>query len=254
MCHHGVWGDFATSESTLKKHRELILPISYAKGEEPNARARRELLLNHLILSNPQRGGCAIAAKEITLLIGSRKVCVPPFVAHWCISKAQLWRYINLVAEYGAAALEKDRDRACGSGRRAEGRRSHKRDYVVTWFMNYAEETTERLPDVDAISLPRMSWVDMHTQYEFEAQQAGVCADRIASMDHFRKTFHDAPELSRYELCSHKRNFGRCGKCVASNAKVDAAIKAHDVVALVLAKGERREHYVEVRAEKLLYH
>ena len=99
---------------------------------------------------NPGQGHCASHRIEEGLRAAVHR-------SFWCISKSQLWRYIHLVAEYGAAALEKDKDRACGSGRRAEGIRSHKRDYVVTWFMNYAEETTERLPDVDVISLPRMS-------------------------------------------------------------------------------------------------
>ena len=223
MCHHGLWGDFATSESNLRRHREHIMPPSgsgpHTKDEEAACRGRRRLLLNHLILSNPERAHRAVAARDLVLLIGSRRVCVAPFLAHWCVSKAQLWRYLHLVAEYGTAALDKDLERSSSGESSGAQLQAHKRDYVISWFINYAEETTERLPDVDIVSLPRMAWEDLYKQFEFESVAAGVTRERIAKIDHFRRVFQEAPELSRYEISNHKRNFGRCGRCPAAPAR-----------------------------------
>lgn len=129
--------------------------------------SRKQLLLNHLVLSNP---GACDAKKGIKLVIGVRNVCMPIFCAHWCISRAQLYRYIRMVEDGYPHLCNISEDRA--------PRDSRKRDFIVTWFWQYSAEVTEKLPDCDKLLLPRMLWIDLFDMFREDMLAAGYSAEK----------------------------------------------------------------------------
>ena len=205
-CHHGLWGDVSTAVGNLRRQRQRVLPIV---GDSSGA-ARRELLLNQLILSNPQAQG----TKEVRYFIGGQRVCQSVFLDHWCVSKAQFFRYVHMVKEFGASAVEKARDgSSAGYVNRDAGGARHKRDFVISWIIEYALEVTEQLPDCPKVCLPRQAWADLFAEFAFDMEDAKT-SEHLCSQEHFRQTFHEAKELEDYEMTTHKRNFGKCATCV----------------------------------------
>lgn len=203
---------------------------------------RRELVFDHLVSTNYSRS-CNTGMK---LVVGTRPVCPPIFCEHWCISRAQLQRYLRLV-KAGQREVPESR------GGRVVPVESRKRDFIVTWFTQYAAEVTEKLPDCDKILLPRMLWTDLHKQFVSDMQDAGHGEGDIAGRHHFRKTFTVAEELKHMEMTTYKRNFSKCATCVKLTAKVNHAMKSHDAQKLHKAKDERLAHYMLARSDKLHY-
>lgn len=206
---------------------------------------RRSLVLNHLILSNPARDiDAEKLQRDIQLVVGSRKVCVPIFCAHWCISRAQLYRYMQQIRG-GCPQLQRLSD--------DQPRDSPKKDFVVTWFMQYAAEVTEKLPDCDKVLLPRMLWLDLHRMFRDDMLAAGHNEANICSIPHFCKIFNHEPALSHMEMTTFKRNFTKCSECVALTAEVTKALQGHDGQKIERAKAKRLAHYVLARSDKLHY-
>lgn len=216
---------------------EWVLP------DKGGGKKRREMIYNHLVLSNPM---CARGCKDfINLLVGARKVCPTIFCDHWCVSRAQLDRYIRRVREGHCNLAERDE-----SGHQREHR---KRDYVITWFLQYAAEVTEKLPDCDQVLLPRMLWVDLYYMFVDDMKAAGYRSGDICGVDYFRNIFNRSEELSHMVMTTYKRNFQKCTDCVKLTAAVTAALKGHDGRAIEKAKAERLQHYILARSDKLHY-
>lgn len=53
-------------------------------------------------------------------------------------------------------------------------RETAKKDNIVTWFVQYAAEVTEKLPDCDKVLLPRMLWKDLYSQFCADVKAAGI--------------------------------------------------------------------------------
>lgn len=132
-------------------------------------------------------------------------------------------------------------------------RDSVKKDYIITWFIQYAAEVTEKLPDCDIILLPRMLWVDLYQMFVADMQASGHQAREVCGIDYFRNTFNKAEELAHMQMTTFKRNFQKCQECVDLTSKVTAALKGHDVRKIEQAKANRLEHYILARADKLHY-
>ena len=144
-----------------------------------------------------------------------------------------MYRYLRDVKDYGANALSyvRDKSSAQASGR-LEGAR--KRDFVITWMMQYASVVSEKLPDIDKIYIPAMNWKDLHDMFVVDLQAAGVSESLQSKITHFRETFNKAPELKDYDMTRHKRNFSKCaaiyvggrvGMCVSAVACTCAHIR-----------------------------
>jgi len=236
-CHVDLWGDSHTGIEALRHQREWALP------SQKGGKKRRELIFNQLVLSNPS----AARGQPLNLMVGSRVVCPTVYCDHWCISQAQLDRYVRLV-KAGHLELPCTRDDT-----QIRSRDSRKRDHVITWFLQYAAEVTEKLPDYDRVLLPRMLWCDLYRQFEVDMTSAGYCEADICGPDHFRITFQKAEELSHLAMTTFKRNFTKCKTCVSTTAAVTAALKAHDARAAERAKAERLAHYMLARSDKLHY-
>jgi len=155
-CHVGLWGDVHTSIQALRHQREWALPVRN-KGNE-----RKQLILNHLALCNPQ----ATERSSFKLLVGTQVVCPQVYCDNWCISRAQLDRYIRRVKNKGCRMAD-----AKLSWKRRE---AAKKDNIVTWFVQYAAEVTEKLPDCDKVLLPRMLWKDLYCQFCADVKAAGI--------------------------------------------------------------------------------
>lgn len=267
-CHADLWGDAHTGLEALRSQRALQESLTHVALWDAQTRAitihdssafaegewvlpalkegknRRDLIFKHLLLSNPQ----AASKGKLVLLIGSRQVCPQVFCDNWCVSRAQLDRYIKLIKE-GYRDIS---DTKASSGQPVVPRETRKRDFVITWFIQYAAEVTEKLPDFDKLLLPRMLWKDLHAQYCNDMREAGYAADACCQ-DYFRQTFKDAEELSHMDMTTFKRNFQKCKICVRLTAAVTKALKGHDAMQAQQAKGARLTHYMLARSDKLHY-
>lgn len=183
---------------------------------------------------------------RIQLMIAGRRVCAPIFCEHWCISRPTLDRYVRLVKDGHREMPAKVKDER-------KPRESIKKDFIIVWFVQYAMEVTERLPDCPLVLLPRLEWKDMHSMYEDDMSAAGYRSNAIAGVDHFRTTFKTADELAHMQLTKFKRNFSKCSDCVELTAAVSNALKAHDARRLERAKAARLEHYLMARSDKVHY-
>lgn len=179
------------------------------------------------------------------MVVGARCVCAPIFCAHWCISRAQLDRYLRHLKD-GYHELP-------GSAVPRLPRPTKKKDFVVTWFQEYAAEVTEKLPDCDKILLPRMVWKDLYSQFVDDMRAAGHGNEDICGVDYFRQTFDTAEELADMEMTTYKRNFAKCQECVRCSSAVTAALKAHNAYEVEKAKAARLTHYMLARSDKLHY-
>lgn len=213
-----------------------------------NGKQRRDLIFKHLLLTNPPQA-LATQQKRISLLVGTRPVCPQVYCDNWCISRAQLDRYSKLIKE-GCRDLDSRRTQA--SGDRC-GREARKKDFVVTWFVQYAAEVTEKLPDCDKLLLPRMLWRDLHKQFCEDMLAAGYGEADVCVLDYFRQVFNTAEELLHMEMTTYKRNFCKCDLCVSLTAAVNTSLKGHDAEAVEKAKAARLEHYLLARSDKLHY-
>lgn len=198
------------------------------------------MVFNQLVLSNPRAAEKGI---PFVLLVGARRVCAPVFCEHWCLSRPQLDRYIRRVKD----GFSKVSDPAMHVQRERQ-----KADLAITWFIQYAAEVTEKLPDCDKVLLPRLLWSDLHKMFEEDMHASGH-AHCICGIDHFRNTFKKAAELSHMEMTTLKRNFMKCTDCVKLTAQVTKALKSHDAAAAERAKAARLEHYMLARSDKLHY-
>lgn len=78
-CNIGLWGGMAVAEDNLKRQRERVLPVKRAKQDQVSRTARRELIYNHLILTNDMVGD----RNALRFLVGDRRVCICVFAQHW---------------------------------------------------------------------------------------------------------------------------------------------------------------------------
>lgn len=204
------------------------------------------MIFNHLVITNaiPEKGSRA----TFNLMIGSRKVCSPVFQAHWCISKAQLNRYIRLVRE----GLKELPHRITGDCDAPALREAVKQNYVITWFLQYASEVTEKLPDCDELLLPRMLWADLHKLFADDMQASGHSSD-TCGLSYFKRVFDSAEELAHIRMTTFKRNFSKCATCIELSGEVTNALKGHDPKLLAIAKDKRLAHYILARSDKLHY-
>lgn len=182
-------------------------------------------------------------------LIGARPVCAQVFCDHWCISKPTLDRYVREIKNGRREATDGLRDGSSTS----LPRDAKKTRFVVTWFLQYAKEITEKLPDCDIVLLPRAMWRDMHAEFRNDMLAAGETEEDICKVDHFRTTFKTSTELAHMQITKFKRNFAKCALCVKFTSDVNAALKSHDTAALQTAKRLRFEHYMLARSDKLHY-
>lgn len=208
-----------------------------------NGRKRRELIFNQLVLSNPLNHS---NASSIQLLVCGRRVCAPIFCEHWCISRPTLDRYLRHVREGHREFPGKTNDQR-------KPRDNPKRDFITTWFIQYAAEVTEKLPDCPLVLLPRMEWKEMHKMYVDDMSAAGYGVDTICKIDHFRNIFKTAEELAHMQMTTFKRNFSKCSECIELSAAVSVALKSHDPVKVEKAKAARLEHYLLARSDKRHY-
>lgn len=168
---------------------------------------------------------------------------------HWCVSKAQLDRYVRMI-KAGIRDISK-RESGTVKGDAPMGK---KRDHVVIWCLQYASEVTENLPNSDEVPLPRMKlWADLHKLFMSDMEAAGYGAAEICQRDYFRRTFNRATELSGMEMTTYKRNFEKCSECVVLTAAATAAIKGHDAKEAAEAKDKRLAHNMLARSDKLHY-
>lgn len=171
---------------------------------------------------------------------------MPIFCAHWCISRSQLYRYMKKVVDgYPVGGVQDTSN--------SRARDSPKKDFVITWFLQYAAEVTEKLPDCDKMLLPRMLWTDLFSMFHADMIAAGYEEKHVCKIDYFRNTFNSVPELSDIQMTTFKRNFTKCKDCVRLTAAVTKALQAHDGRAIERAKTARLEHYVMARSDKLHY-
>lgn len=146
-------------------------------------------------------------------MVAGRTVCPQVFCDNWAISRAQLVRYVRMVKEG-------HREISHGIKGTGQQRESVKRNFVVTWFIQYASEVTEKLPDSDCVLLPRMHWSDLYKSFYDDMVAAGHSGNEIAKIDHFKNTFAEAKELSHMQMTTYKRNFAKCSTCVKLTAAV----------------------------------
>lgn len=201
------------------------------------------MIFNHLLVTNPM---AAVSNEKVVLLVGQRKVCPQVYCDNWCISRAQLDRYIRLIKQgqrdiFSTSVLRQPRE-------------SIKKDFVITWFLEYASQVTEKLPDCEKMLLPRMLWKDLHQQYMDDLHAAGSLEAQICGLEHFKRVFGAAKELQHVEMTTFKRNFQKCNECVRLTAEVNAKLKGHNAAELEKAKDARLAHYLMARSDKLHYY
>lgn len=203
---------------------------------------RREMIFNQLVVTNPM----AVRDGKVALMVGQRKVCPQVYCDHWCISRAQLDRYVRLIKQGHRDTLSMAVLR--------QPREATKRELVISWFLEYAAQVTEKLPDCDKVLLPRMLWKDLHQQFKDDLQAAGSLEKQVCGLEHFKRVFGAAPELRHVEMTTFKRNFQKCKECVKLTAEVNAQLKGHNAAALEKAKDARLAHYLMARSDKLHYY
>lgn len=243
-CHVALWGP---DLEQLRNHLKLCLPSQrkhFTKkttvGDEEilNTESRRNLVISHLVAVNEDRQDGKFECR-----VNGRVVCAPIFALHWGISKASLERYMSKAKEMKLGIVQPPDRRP---------REAIKYHYIVAWVCQYAESSTEKLPDCDKLLIPSISWGDLHSEFAADMRAAGV--DHICCPQYFRSVFKSAPELNHIEMNRHKKNFGKCGECMELCAKVAQALKGHDAVALMQAKADRLVHYGLARADKINYY
>ena len=209
---------------------EYALPILHDRDDKPRnwCAERRRRVYTHLALTN---------ATATNLQVAGRSVCRAIFLAHWCISSAQLDRFLGMLRE-GV------RDFAAMKELAEAARARNKSAFVISWFVQYAAEITEKLPDSTTLLLPRASWGDMHSEFKQDMSACECSQEDICGETWFRKVFKTADELKDMQITRFKGNFGKCCACIRLTANVVKALKGHDAAALETAKAERLAHYM----------
>ena len=127
-----------------------------------------------------------------------------------------------------------------------------KKAAVIGWFLQYAAEVGDEMPDDDKKSLviPRLEWSHIYAEY---AESESI--DVRASPQYFQQVIYSAPELKHIRrACRLKGTFNICTTCLQYTMEICAALKAHDRITLVKVRAERQQHLDEQRAERIHYY
>ena len=235
QCCDGIHGvHYKSALDHITEHRKNFLSMS--------SKQRSLHVFNQLRLKAMSPGA---VAKQIEYIIQPdpdtppREVCRLGFLEYWPISLATLKR-LELKKRLSISYYK---EWTCE-------RVPMKELHIIAWWLDYAEQTAERLPDQEFLITPCRQKSDLHEEFKADMAKSGHTHAEIAKLGHFCSVFKEAPELRHIQISALKRNFSRCSVCVELEETLQHALRGHDMAVVDHTKTRRINHLGLARADK----
>lgn len=235
-CWHNLWVD----RDALRTERTQFLQL----GQED----RSTFVFHNLqsgYYSMEDGDGNRVGKAQWHYFVNGREVCKHSYLLAYPVSQRTLHNMQERVQRGCKTAHDKTEEGGGGSSsREAYGRLS-----VVGWYQGYASVVGDYMPDEHMTITPRRDRLD-----EFKEYECALGKEDAVSYEYFCKVVKEDPYLAHIRRARKVDKFSKCGDCVRLNAKVVAAMKLGDKVAIEEAKRERRDHIDATRQERLAYY
>lgn len=241
-CCDGLYGnDCKSALTTFTENRKKFLSMS---SKERSLNVFAQLRLRATLV-----GANAAYAKQVQYVVQPRpdspprEVCRLGFLENLPISQSTL-RRLELKKKLGVAYYKEWKCQSVPM----------KELHVIAWWLDYAEQTAERLPDQPFLITPCRTKSDIFAEFRADMFAAGHTEKEIPQLSHFCKVFKEAEELQHIDISALKRNFSRCSVCVDLEDRLQKGLRGHDNAVVDHTKMLRINHLALARADRLFYY
>ena len=180
--------------------------------------------------------------------VNGRDVCMHTFLLAYPIGQSKLYELQARVRSNCTCAHAKHEEGAAAAGQ-SEGRVDYGAAGVIGWYLGYADQMGDYMPDEQHIIVPRREVTgELYDEY-----QAALGQDAVKPA-YFARVIRNAPELHHIRPMRKVLNFQDCTECSDLAELVKSAIASHNPARVAQAKAKRAAHRQKQRTERLKYY
>ena len=244
-CFSNLWFDNstnATAKEMLEQHRNRFLALSQeARSSEVMAN------LKFQYYADTDSSGMSVGSPYWHYMVRGRRVCKQVYLLHYPVHSRTLDSIQERIKAGFSTPHAKSEE---GTSTHTEsGERGQKYYTTVGWYLNYADEVGDYMPDEQEIIVPFRDWSNV-----LDELKAAVGNDDAPTYTYFCEIIRTAWEVQHIFRARALQNFSKCTDCENHNANVTKAVKSRDPERIRKAKGERAEHHKKQRGERTVYY